>query len=98
MIRRIHCEECDRKTRPQHPEDVAMGWKRRRVQLRAKKPPVHDVKIIVNGELKHTQHLPSLVCDACNAPLPDVTPAFALTEWQENREGEPGQWEKEYTE
>lgn len=102
MIRRIHCEECDRMTRPQHNEDVALGWKRRRVQIRAKKPEVHEIKVLSGKSIESlaptkTITLASLMCDGCGAPLEDGTPAFALTEWQESREGEPGPWEKDYS-
>lgn len=96
MIRRIHCEDCDRKTRPQHPEDVALGWKRRRVQIVARKPETHEI-VILSGVERKTERLRSLVCDACSVPIADGTNAYALTEWQESREGEPGPWEKEYT-
>ena len=97
MIRRILCAECDRKTnKPQHPEDVAMGWKRRRVQIRSKKPEVHQIVMLAGGE-KTVSDLPSLLCDLCNAGLPDGTEAFAITEWRSARESEPGPWEEEFT-
>ncbi len=96
MIRKILCANCDRVSRPQHHEDVAMGWKRRRVQIRTKKPPVHDITVIAGTE-KTVTHLPSIVCDNCNAALPDGMDAYALTEWMEGREGEPGPWEREFT-
>lgn len=95
MVRRIHCEECDRKTRPQHHEDVALGWKRRRLEIRAKKPEEHSV-IIVAGSQISRQILSTLHCDMCNVALPDGTRAIALTEWNTNREGEPGPWEQDY--
>jgi len=97
MIRKILCEECDKSTGPWHPEDVAAGWKRRRVQIRTKKPPVHDITVITERG-KHITQLDTLHCDICNAPLPDGTAAFALTEWQKHREDEPWPWEKGFSE
>jgi hypothetical protein len=96
MIRTILCEECDKRSRPQHPGDVALGWKRRRVQIRAKKPPVHEIRLITALETT-TTHLASLHCDNCNTPLADGTVAFAHTDWLESREGEPGPWEQEFS-
>lgn len=96
MIRKILCAECNRKSRPQYPEDVARGWKWRTVQIQIKKPEVHQIKMIADG-VEEAVNLPSIVCDICNAPLADGTPAYALTKWNTNREGEPGPWEKEFT-
>jgi len=96
MIRKILCAECDRHTRPQHPEDVAAGWKRRRVQIRTKKPPVHEIKLITAQETTTTP-LSSVYCDHCNSPLHDGVDAYALTEWREGREGEPGPWEQDFS-
>lgn len=96
MIRRIHCEACDRKTRPQHPEDVAQGWKRRRVQIRAQKPAEHIISVVTASGID-TYPLHSLHCDGCGVELKDGSPAFALTEWQEPREAEPVAWEQEYS-
>ena len=104
MIRHIYCEECDRRisARPQHPEDVAAGWKSRRVQIQAKKPEKHEVRIFAGDSMETLQPvktitLVTLHCDACNCPLPDGSPAFAITDWQESCEGEPGPWEQEFT-
>ncbi len=73
-----------------------MGWKRRRVQIRTKKPEVHQV--VVKTEVATSVHnLSSIVCDGCNTPLGDGTPAWALTEWDTRREGEPGPWENDYS-
>lgn len=96
MIRRIHCRACDTKTRPQHPQDVALGWKRRRVAIRTKKPAEHGITIIDGLNTAHTP-LPSIVCDACNTPIKDGDEAFALTEWQDSRECEPLNWEQDYS-
>lgn len=102
MIRRIHCENCDRSTRPQHPDDVAMGWKRRRTEIRTKKPENHSIAIIATtdpGKPNGYTSIPlsSIVCDGCNTELPDGSMAFALTEWQDWRESEPRPWENDYS-
>lgn len=96
MIRRIHCEACDKEARPMHPEDVAMGWKRRRVEIIAKKPAEHTVTTTVGGEKPVVANLPSIYCDQCGDPVKDGERAVAITEWQTSREGEPGPWEQEY--
>lgn len=98
MVRRIHCGTCDKNTRPQHPEDVAVGWQRRRVEIRAKKPAQHNIQILESGKTEQVISLPSIVCDGCGEALRDGSKAYAITEWRKDREGEPGQWEQEYGE
>jgi hypothetical protein len=95
MIRQILCEECDKRHQARRPV-LSGGWRRRRVQIKSKKPPVHEIKMITESETTTTT-LSSLHCDNCNAPLADGTAAFAHTQWLESREGEPGPWEQEFT-
>lgn len=75
-----------------HPEDAAMGFKRRRYEIRAKKPADHA--IIING-FKQPQ-MASLFCDACGRAIPDGEMAVAVTMWRDDQEGEPGMWEHDY--
>ncbi len=95
MNRSIHCQTCGGYKRPMHPEDAAMGFQRRCVPIRVKKPAVHDVTTIIDGKVANVESLPSIMCDLCGEAIPDGTPAFALTMWREH-EGTPGPWEQEY--
>lgn len=91
MIRTIHCEKCG-VLKPMHPEDVAMGFLRRRLIFKGVKPADHA--ITVNGE-KQPQ-MSSLACDLCGQDIPDGSTVVATTMWQKDREGTPGIWETEY--
>jgi hypothetical protein len=93
MIRRIICKECHR---PQHPEDVANGWKQRTVEIVTKKPADHSITIC-EGAVKTVHPLASIVCDGCNKTLSDGAIALAVTQWQSKREGEPLNWEQEFS-
>ena len=81
-----------------HPEDVAMGFKRRRVELRAKKPDNLEVKFysgntMADLKLTETKVLKSLKCDGCGVPILDGEKAIAVTMW---RGDEPAPWEQDY--
>lgn len=91
MKREILCTECAAGIRPMHPQDVVDGFKRREVDLIAKKPAKHGFS--VNGKF---EELRSLICDGCSKPITDGTGAVAVTYWNTHREGEPGPWEEEY--
>jgi hypothetical protein len=78
-----------------HPEDVAIGMKRRTVRLIAQKPEHHTVEIL-SGSHREVRNLPSLLCDHCNNPISNGADALAVTWWNENREPEPRNWEIEY--
>lgn len=92
MIRKILCPTCATNSRPQHPEDVAAGWKVRYTVGHAKKPAEHFVTVTSSaGAERHD--LPSLVCDNCGASLFDGTDVTAVTYW---RGEEPLRWEEEY--
>lgn len=94
MSRKILCEKCG-VLKPMHPEDVLMGFKRRRVQIGlAKKPDGLDVKIYEDGKLTERKILRSLFCDNCGEPIADGAPAIAETFWR--GEDEPAEWESEY--
>lgn len=95
MKREILCEACEKKAHPMHPEDVTMGFKRRRVKIAAKKPEIHGVEITEKGVT--TFYPSSLTCDHCDRYIADGRPAFAVTWWNTNREEEPGAWEKDYS-
>jgi hypothetical protein len=97
MKREILCQECGSKQHPMHPEDVLNGMKRRVVSLLVRKPPVHGLTVITDKAPAEFHPLRSLVCDHCNTPISDGTGAVAVTWWNTNREGEPGNWEQEYT-
>lgn len=73
-----------------------MGWQRRRVNIRAKKPAVHEVKFIANDKKAETITLPSLVCDDCGTPIKDGDAAVAVTMWRGNEFDKPYNWEKDY--
>jgi hypothetical protein len=100
MIRRIICESCRQKCGPQHPEDVAMGFKRRIVEITAKKPDDHKIEVFEGDNLAslesvEVRHLPSLMCDHCGASISNGSRAFAVTMW---RGEEPRNWESDYAE
>lgn len=89
-MRRILCLECaDKWPKAQHPEDAAMGFKMRRVEIpHVKKPAFHHITI--NGE--DQPEMETLLCDGCAAPIPDGHAAVAISQYR----GELGPWEKEY--
>lgn len=90
MSRKIYCRKCG-VLKPMHPEDVAMGLRRRRTEIRAKKPEDHAISI--NG-VKQPQ-IASLICDLCGNPIPDGQTAVAETFYRADQ-GEPAMWEHEY--
>jgi hypothetical protein len=83
-----------------HPEDVMMGFNRRRVVIeRARKPQDHAISTFVGEslgamKLESVEQLASLVCDHCNEPIKDGSKCVAVTMW---REQEPEPWENDYT-
>jgi hypothetical protein len=92
-MRRLVCTTCATKDyyTSQHPGDAAMGMKFRRVEIpHVKKPP--GLCLTING--KDEPELKTLVCDGCSQPIPDGSPAVAITQW---RGGEMGDWEREYS-
>lgn len=95
MKREILCKECATKQVPMHSEDVLNRFHRRAVELLVKKPAVHGITVI-EGVKTEFHPLRSLVCDHCDQPLNDGSGAVAVTWWNEHRESEPGDWEKEY--
>lgn len=78
-------------------EDERDGWRLRKLQGLAHKPPVHNTTTttIEKGRqtMKVIEELPTLLCDLCGKSLPDGTPAIATTQW---RSVEPPDWESEY--
>lgn len=97
MIQRIYCYDCGQNHPPLDPEDELDGWKMRKVNIaQVKKPSVHQIIVTSHpsGEKKVTD-LQSLICDFCNAQIPDGSPALAVTMWR--TAVEPGPWEKEYS-
>lgn len=93
MSRRIICKSCRDKTGPQHPEDVADGWKRRIVEIKAKKPEQHEIVTLCGGVESH-EALSSLYCDNCGIPIANGETAYAVTMW---RGEEIGDWEQDYS-
>lgn len=101
MKREIVCPSCYAKRGTTHPEDAALGFTHRVVIGRASKPDDHNVKIYAGDKLDsmslvETINCETLVCDHCNDPVMDGQEAVAITTWQPEREGTPGNWEKEY--
>lgn len=94
MTRRINCEKKCGVTNfvPLHPDDVADGWQIRYKNLVVKKPASHAINFITDGKVR-TEELPQMICDGCGAPMPDGTPAVAITMW---RGTEPPIWETEF--
>lgn len=92
-MRLLLCPSCAGKpfNRHQHPEDAAMGFQWRRVEIaHAKKPKVHHITI--NG--KPQPEMQTLICDGCDTAIEDGSPMVAISQW---REGKLGPWEKEYS-
>lgn len=94
MSRNLYCPKCgERSLQPMHPEDAAMGFHRRRVHLKAKKPAEHFMEIIDDTGTKR-QYLAALACDGCGVYIPDGSDAVAVTMWR--GDNEIGAWEQEY--
>lgn len=100
MSRRILCEKCGvRENKPMHPEDVMNGFHRRRVEIRAKKPAVLQIKTYQGKstsdmKLVETENPASLMCDDCGNPIKDGDQAVAVTMWR--GDVEPPAWEQDY--
>lgn len=77
-----------------HPEDAELGFKIRKTRIAAVKAPPELCIKISDGVNEETIPVPELVCDHCNAALPDGSPAVAVSMW---RDGELAEWEHEYT-
>lgn len=92
-MRQILCRACGTKPihHDQHPEDAAMGFRWRRVEIACvKKPDVHHITI--NGQ--DQPEMKTLLCDGCGEPIIDGSPAVAISQW---RDGKMGLWESEYS-
>lgn len=89
-MRAIYCQACadKAKAKPLHPEDAALGFKRRFVPIKQLKVP-RGHGLTINGEFRP---LSMLVCDGCNVELPAGSSAVAVTFTR----GELGPWEHEY--
>ena len=97
-MRSILCISCANKFK-EHPDDIAEGWKTRKVQIKTRKPAQHSIEVYAGKSLDRlklvkTEDVPTIFCDHCNIELPDGTDAVAVSMW---RGGEPGNWEKEYS-
>lgn len=91
-MRQLLCSACGAKPNAlsQHPEDAAQGYRWRRTEIaHAKKPDVHHV--IINGVPQ--KEMETLFCDGCGEPIPDGSPAVAISQW---RDGWLVWWEHEY--
>lgn len=89
MIRKLLCKPCGMKPALE-PEDVALGWQSRKTIIEAPEVP-RDHGLVINGLFGP---MDSLFCDYCGADIRGT--AVALTQWREEREGEPGFWETDY--
>jgi len=89
-MRKLLCPECgaDQKAKPLHPEDAAMGFEQRFVDIQALKLPQH-FGVTINGVFKLSN---VVVCEGCNKELPVGSPAVA---WSMAR-GIVSPWEHEY--
>lgn len=94
MKREILCPKCSLGY-DLHPLDYQGGFHMRRVAIVAQRPSEHGLTIKTDGHSVFTP-MATLVCDHCAAPIHDGENAVAVTTWNGNREGEPGEWEKEY--
>lgn len=93
MSRRIYCQKCGEKWKP-HAEDTRMGWQHRIVNLVAKAPDSHCIKVNnFDGVTLATQKLTALVCDLCGVHISDGSLTVAITMW---REAEIAEWEGGY--
>ena len=73
-----------------------MGFQRRVVDIVARKPEDHHVKIYTgdtmdNLKLAEKKQVPSLVCDRCGRDITDGEPCKAVTLWR--GQVEPALWE-----
>ncbi len=95
MTRHILCAACAAKAEKRgiHPEDAAMGFQRRIVYGKSKKP--EDLHIEAQeGASVNRINLAVMRCDYCDASLPDGSDIAAMTVW---RGPEPlTLWEQEY--
>jgi hypothetical protein len=94
MIRKLHCEKCGTKAYvPCDPEDYAAGWRVRAVWLKARKPEVHQIKVLTANQPAQVIDLPMLHCDHCNNEIKNGDRSVAITMW---RGPEPRAWESEF--
>lgn len=96
MTRNIYCPKCAPRFSALHPEDVAVGFKLRVVEMPAVKKPEEHGFTITSAEGSQYESLSSIRCDACNADIADGSPAVGVTMWRPSREPEPRNWEGEY--
>ena len=89
MSRNLYCKTCGEKYGPMEEEDRADGWRDRRVWQAVQKPADHV--IMVDGQ---RTDLPSLVCDLCNAVIPDGEQALLVTTYHAT--APVAAWEHEY--
>lgn len=95
MKRDILCPGCGPRYLKGLPaEDFAMGFKQRVVRVVAKRPEGHGISVIT--ESTTTREETPLRCDLCGANIPDGEIVHARTVWNTNREGTPGNWEKDF--
>jgi hypothetical protein len=108
MTRKIYCWKCGKNWRL-NATDARTGYKSRKINIYLKRPgdlglTVYDdltadeafalmqgKKLKKPGKFSPT---PKVVCDMCDAVLPDGTLAYAITLWRE--EDPPGPWEEGY--
>lgn len=91
MIRCILCQECSAEMKL-HPDDAAIGWKERRVEIIAQKPDGLGITVTEGGKATFYPR-DSLVCDRCDRPIADGQKVVAVTQY---RGEEPGPWEFQY--
>src|SRR5271168_1680906 len=93
MSRKIYCQKCGKPWKS-CAEDTGMGWRHRIVNLVAKAPDSHRMKVSnFDGVTLTTSTLSTLICDLCGDSIADGSLCFAITMWRENP---IGLWEHEY--
>lgn len=101
MKREILCPKCGADYYLLH-VDRQRGFQMRRTEIpRVKTPPGLGISTVTmeHGQVTDSEYQPryEIHCDICDGIVPEGTPVLAATTWNVFREGEPENWEKEYT-
>ena len=93
-MRYILCPACAGNFK-EHPDDVADGWLLRRKEIKAIVPDdgSHRITIMAGSKTVHDEQVLIIVCDKCNAEIPEGSPATCVTMWHGE---EPENWEERY--
>ena len=94
MVRQILCLRCGEKSQLAK-EDIANGWKLRKVEGNIQKPKELLMEITGTDGFYERTDFPVVHCDHCSVELPNGSKAVAITQWR-SKESAPGFWESEY--